>query len=510
MKISAMIGMLLCSAGIAIAQDAVELPFGKTNLLDIGWFDIGYQSYGKEPRLLPKGTVEDMMGETGIANKPRFDNGRNALLLHSPWRIPTGRTWIDYTLKLPQTNTIKFSFSYAMLEGMVSADKSDGVEFFCFIFGEGEEPRKILDDYYLGSKWKDVSADLSRYAGKTCTIRFQVEPGPDKNPNFDYSLFSDMFVQVGDGGDEPLQKQLDKLLADKAIQAQMGTPMTPLLNRSGQGITPSNRYAYTNKMERVEGGWNFIYEGPDCKMVYQYRPATGRLDDFSLSYNGGEPFPIAAHSGLKLGGSKVWDGKATVVKQKQDGNRLVVGIDYDYPDGVVQTEWAFELVGKALAIEVASESQAIRGLELGIAGLKKLCKHYSVPYLNMELDYLPEDHLYSFRRIDWTKSDASRAFRSSAYDAKNDGKRNPLHDFAYIAYSPDPSEVLPNIPWEPSKYRKLLGPKIMLDFWGSPHVGLLGKPEGKFRRRWRQPASVEGHGRRTCRHYLPQLAAFRL
>ena len=44
MKISAMIGMLLCSAGIAIAQDAVELPFGKTNLLDIGWFDIGYQS----------------------------------------------------------------------------------------------------------------------------------------------------------------------------------------------------------------------------------------------------------------------------------------------------------------------------------------------------------------------------------------------------------------------------------------------------------------------------------
>ncbi|MBR6059511.1 MAG: hypothetical protein IKP58_15190, partial [Victivallales bacterium] len=468
MKVSSMIGILLCSAGIAVAQDTVELPFGKTNLLDIGWFDIGYQSYGKEPHLLPKGTVEDMMGETGIANKPCFDNGRNALLLHSPWRIPTGRTWIDYTLKLPQTNTIKFSFSYAMLEGMVSADKSDGVEFFCFIFGEGEEPRKILDDYYLGSKWKDVATDLSRYAGKTCTIRFQVEPGPDKNPNFDYSLFSDMFVQVGDSGDEPLQKQLDKLLADKAIQAQMDTPMTPLLNRSGQGIMPSNRYAYTNKMERVEGGWNFIYEGPDCKMVYQYRPATGRLDDFSLSYNGGEPFPIAAHSGLKLGGSKVWDGKATVVKQKQDGNRLVVGIDYDYPDGVVQTEWAFELVGKALAIEVACESQAIRGLELGIAGLKKLCKHYTVPYLNMELDYLPEDHLYSFRRIDWTKSDASRAFRGSAYDAKNDGKRNPLHDFAYIAYSPDPSEVLPNIPWEPSKYRKLLGPKIMLDFWGSP------------------------------------------
>ncbi|MBO7092486.1 MAG: hypothetical protein J6W23_11930, partial [Victivallales bacterium] len=298
--------------------------------------------------------------------------------------------------------------------------------------------------------------------------RFQVEPGLDKNPNFDYSLFSDMFVQVGDDGDEPLQKQLDKLLADKAIQAQMNTPMTPLLNRSGQGITPSNRYTYTNKMERVEGGWNFIYEGPDCKMVYQYRPTTGRLDDFSLSYNGGEPFPIAAHSGLKLGGSKVWDGKATFVKQKQDGNRLVVGIDYDYPDGVVQTEWAFELVGKALAIEVACESQAIRGLELGMAGLKKLCKHYAVPYLNMELDYLPEDHLYSFRRIDWTKSDASRAFRGSAYDAKNDGKRNPLHDFAYIAYSPDPSEVLPNIPWEPSKYRKLLGPKIMLDFWGSP------------------------------------------
>ena len=483
MKISAMIGMLLCSAGIAVSQDAVEVPYGKTDLLDIGWFDLGYQSYGEEPHLLQKGQVEDMMGETGIANKPCFDNGRHALLLHSPWRIPTGRTWIDYTLKFPQTDTIKFSFSYAMREGMVGPEKSDGVEFFCFIFGEGEEPQKILDEYYLGSKWKDVSADLSRYAGKKCTIRFQVEPGPNKNPNFDYSLFSNMFVQVGNGGEESLADRLNKLLEDKGIQAQMKKPEWVLLNRSGQGITPSNRFEYINKLERVDGGWNFIYEGneptydndgkgpyrgSDCTMVYQYRPATGRLDDFALSYNGGEPFPIAAHGGLKLGGNKVFDGKATIREQTQDGNRLNVMIDYALPDGIVQAKWTFELVGKALTIEVSCDSQAIRGLELGTGGLKKLCKHYSVPYLNMELDYMPENHLYSFRRIDWTKSDASRAFRNSSYEAKNDGTRNPLHDFAYIAFSHDPLEVMPNIPWEPSKYRKLLGPKIMLDFWGSP------------------------------------------
>ena len=468
MKISAMIGMLLCSAGIAVSQDAVEVPYGKTDLLDIGWFDIGYQSYGEEPHLLQKGQVEDMMGETGIANKPCFDNGRHALLLHSPWRIPTGRTWIDYTLKFPQTDTIKFSFSYAMLEGMVGPEKSDGVEFFCFIFGEGEEPQKILDEYYLGSKWKDVSIDLSRYAGEKCTIRFQVEPGPNKNASFDYSLFSNMFVQVGNGREESLADRLNKLLEDKAIQAQMNKPVTALLNRSGQGITPSNRFAYSNKIERIDGGWNFIYEGTDCTMVYQYRPTTGRLDDFSLSYNGGEPFPIAAHGGLKLAGNKVFDGKATIREQTQDGNRLNVTIDYALPDGVVQAKWTFELIGKALTIEVVCDSQTIRGLELGTGGLKKLCKHYSVPYLNMELDYMPENHLYSFRRIDWTKSDASRAFRNSTYEAKNDGTRNPLHDYAYIAFSHDPLEVMPNIPWEPSKYRKLLGPKIMLDFWGSP------------------------------------------
>ncbi len=483
MKISAMIGMLLCSAGIAVAQDAVEVPYGKTDLLDIGWFDIGYQSYGEEPHLLSKGQVEDMMGETGIANKPCFDNGRHALLLHSPWRIPTGRTWIDYTLKFPQTDTIKFSFSYAMREGMVGPEKSDGVEFFCFIFGDGEEPQKILDEYYLGSKWKDVSVDLSRYAGKKCTIRFQVEPGPNKNPNFDYSLFSNMFVQVGNGGEESLADRLNKLLEDKGIQAQMKKPEWVLLNRSGQGITPSNRFEYINKLERVDGGWNFIYEGneptydnngkgpyrgSDCTMVYQYRPATGRLDDFALSYNGGEPFPIAAHGGLKLGGNKVFDGKATIREQTQDGNRLNVTIDYALPEGVVQAKWTFELVGKALTIEVSCDSQAIRGLELGTGGLKKLCKHFPVPYMAMELDYMPENHLYSFRRIDWTKSDASRAFRNSSYEAKNDGTRNPLHDYAYIAFSHDPLEVMPNIPWEPSKYRKLLGPKIMLDFWGSP------------------------------------------
>ena len=47
MKISSMISVLLCSTCIAISQDAVELPLGKTNLLDIGWFDLGYKSYGE-------------------------------------------------------------------------------------------------------------------------------------------------------------------------------------------------------------------------------------------------------------------------------------------------------------------------------------------------------------------------------------------------------------------------------------------------------------------------------
>ena len=466
MKVSSMIGVLLCSAGIAISQDAVELPLGKTNLLDIGWFDLGYQSYGKEEHLLPKGTVEDMMGETGIANKPCFDNGRYSLLLHSPWRIPTGRTWIDYTLKFPQTDKIKFSFSYAMLEGMVSADKSDGVEFFCFIFGEGEEPRKILDDYYLGSKWKDVSVDLSQYAGKKCTIRFQVEPGPNKNPNFDYSLFSDMFVQVGEKSEANLAEQLDNLLKDKAIQAQMHTPMTRLLNRSGQGITPSNLLECKNSIVQMDGGWNFIYDAQDCRMVYSYKPKSGMLDDFTLSYNGGEPFGIALGGRLKL------ERKAdayTVRFQKiaQEGNKLKVSVEYAAEDAeTVHAEWTFELIGKALAIEVLCDTQSVQGLNLGKTSITKLRRQFSVPYLAANIDYTPENHLYSFRRMDWTKSDASYADINSSYNKKTDGSRNPVHDFAYIAYSPNPAEVLPNIPWEPSKYRKLLGPKIMLDFWG--------------------------------------------
>ena len=75
-----------------------------------------------------------------------------------------------------------------------------------------------MDDYYLGSKWKDVSVDLSQYAGKKCTIRFEVEPGPNKNPNFDYSLFSDMFVQVGEHvkGNETIIARLNDKVEKKS------------------------------------------------------------------------------------------------------------------------------------------------------------------------------------------------------------------------------------------------------------------------------------------------------
>ena len=83
-------------------------------------------------------------------------------------------------------------------------------------------------------------------------------------------------------------------------QVQMQTPMTRLLNRSGQGITPSNLLVCKNSLVQTADGWNFIYDAEDCRMVYSYKPKSGMLDDFMLSYNGGEPFGVALGGRLKL------------------------------------------------------------------------------------------------------------------------------------------------------------------------------------------------------------------
>lgn len=52
---------------------------------------------------------------SGIGSKPWGRVfGKEALLIHSPWRVPPGRTWAEYELALPRLTPIKLSLAIVM------------------------------------------------------------------------------------------------------------------------------------------------------------------------------------------------------------------------------------------------------------------------------------------------------------------------------------------------------------------------------------------------------------
>lgn len=168
---------------------AVNIPLGLTLLRNIQEYRVGYQNYGDLPAWMPVGWGGHFDYWTGIAyNLSYSTNGRRGILLHSPWKkSKTGRTWVDYKLRLPENKQISFLFGIAMSDE-INAKNSDGVTFSAFIFHDNGE-NTLLNKHYNSFEWMDSEFDLSDYAGKTIVLRLQVEPGPNNSPSCDYSLF---------------------------------------------------------------------------------------------------------------------------------------------------------------------------------------------------------------------------------------------------------------------------------------------------------------------------------
>lgn len=463
-----------CTAGVLGASEPVVLPAGLTSLADVGTYQISYQSYGKEAVGMPAswvGTDE----VSGIMYRPgERVLGREGILLHSPWRVPAGKTWIDYRLRLPETRPVTLSFGIAMRPDIATPEKSDGVTFSCTLLaGAGE--KELMRKHHAEGRWEDFRFDLSEYAGKDITVRLHVEPGPKNNPSFDFSYFGDASITVGAAG-EARSDTVKRLTATQAYRATEGASLLALANRPGQGVTPSNLLPATNAIRKTAAGYDFIYEGKDARIVYHFVPQTGTLDDFTVQMDDNPPFQPAGSGGVNvIAGKKVLPasgGKAESLKLTDGGRTLEMVWNYAIEDVSFQVQWQFGIIGKALTVEAKCDRPVLAGFSLGRVCGAPLRKLFGIPYLSANptegmVTYLPANQVYVCRYLDWTVSHASACPEGEArYEPKTDGTYNTLVESGYVAVSPDVGEVLPNIPHPPSPYLQQLGPLVMLDIWG--------------------------------------------
>ena len=282
-------------------ETQIPVSLGKTSLLDIGLYQVTCQSYGKDAILLPPNFMGSDIA-TGVIYDPSFQqDGKKALLLHSPWKLPAGSTWVDYQLLLPEATPLKLQFAVAMRHGVVDATHSDGVTFSAYVAEPGQEPRELYREHIVSDKWKPLEFDLSSFAGKPCVIRLQVEPGPANNPSFDYSYFGDPAIVAGTLSDSAFRRQAVELLNLPSIKAVSGQSLKPLANTHLRGVTPGNILPFKNNLQKIDGGWAFRYEAADCVMQYVYKPQGFPLEDITLQVDGGIPLAIATGAGFDCG-----------------------------------------------------------------------------------------------------------------------------------------------------------------------------------------------------------------
>ncbi|NUQ01844.1 MAG: hypothetical protein HUU35_18515, partial [Armatimonadetes bacterium] len=288
---------LTCLAPLAAELEAVPLSPGVTSLGDIGLYQVAYRSANQPPVAMPLGWTGWHDSASGVCYVPnQLMQGREALLIHVPWRVPSGPAWVDYRLKLPAVKSIDLAFSTAMRPDAIGPNKGDGVTFSAYVV-DGE-PRELLREHRDEAIWRDHRFDLSAYAGREVTVRLQVEPGPANNASFDFSYFGEPRIDAGQAADP--QSAVQELCDSKAIRATAKADLRRAANARDQGILPSNLLDGVNRLERAGDGYRFVYQGDDATVVYQYAPRTGTLDDWTVSVDGGRSFPPAVDGGFYL------------------------------------------------------------------------------------------------------------------------------------------------------------------------------------------------------------------
>jgi hypothetical protein len=468
--LSAMSVALAAIAAPAAQLDlTVQPPPGTTALADIGLYRVGWQSYGAQPLWMPVSWSGHFEAATGISfAKWGKVIDREAMLLHSPWHVPPGKTWVDYQLALPASQSARLSFGITMSPDSMIPDRSDGATFSVYLIGSTETGAgtELLREHYARAQWEDHAFDLSKYAGKTITLRLQVEPGPQNNASFDYSFFGNAAITIGSETNASAQS-LDALMSTRAYKALESASRLAAANFPINGVIPSNLLPATNTLQAAGDSWKFTYVGNDCTVVYRYTPETGTLGDFTVQVDDGHIFQPAG-AGIAtaaIDGKEVQlTGGAPLKTEVRDGSLHVLW-QYTAAGKPITIDWTYQIIGKAIKVTARCDSPVITRFSLG-SPLAAIRRNVFIPYLLGDAHYLPSENLYACRYLDWTQSQSSSCPQGEAtYEPKTDGSRNTLFETGYFAVSPDISEVLPNIPHSPSPFLSTLGDKIMLDMW---------------------------------------------
>ncbi|NLG14972.1 MAG: hypothetical protein GX561_12325 [Lentisphaerae bacterium] len=117
--------------------------------------------------------------------------------MHPCWKPEIGPVFADFKLKLPRQKPISFDFNLAIRDHHPQEIVSDGVLFRVYVSENDTDFKEIFQDFTDSKIWKKAQADLSKYAGKTITLRLEAHPGPNNHVYTDQCYWGDPTITTG-------------------------------------------------------------------------------------------------------------------------------------------------------------------------------------------------------------------------------------------------------------------------------------------------------------------------
>lgn len=433
----------------ALAAPAFEPIAEVTEFEDVEVFASGFTLTDGEPRYFPpfsrSGRDEDS-GASVDADSRR--DGRNGCFMHPPYRgAPGGVSFQEFAVTLPAAPAAAVEGFTELTDG---ADKSDGVTYRVLVDG-----KPAWEEHRGSAEPQAFRADLSAWAGRQVTIRFEAAPGPKKDTAFDWAMWSGRRLVLPGfrGPAHPAPPPLD--LGN--LSSKRNQSWAPLSGFDGDtGVKLEGRVAALS------------YRGADGELTYAWRPdGAGPLGAFTLraKMTGDRDFEVP----LGLGAQIVWTNEVQAGESEFARRRGAVTLARKFRNaaGEEATVTATaRLEQKSLVLDVACDKPWIGEFSAGAWGPVAIRRKVSMPYYGHPVDFLPAENLFVSQFPDWTASEASHFRKERAhYDALTDGSRNRLRERAIFSAAWHVNEVLANIPNPPSPWREYMGGRIVLDIW---------------------------------------------
>ena len=359
--------------------------------------------------------------------------------------------------------------------------------------------------------YKTIYRDVRKRIGDKASFNgFLIENGSNEE---DRTLYFDSFCVFKEERAplefKPRPKPGIELFDGQPLGLNSGAGRLPFPTRPETILPDSAKNLKKAAFHTYGDAYDFVYEGTDGTLVYDYKPQVGDWSDVTARWNDSKPFRPLSGGGVNhlIGdaGSQEPVEKRELLEKSDANGCVITRWRLSSKTASAEVEYRFQLAGKSLIVDVIALGGKIPAVEFGrFEGVEKP-RSFAIPYYLYDYgrrpgalvftapqsdDANPNDgNLFASGHIDWYRSGASYlrgkhevgktnnggaygvVNGGSEYRAKTDGTRNDVYERFVLTISPTFEETLPTIANPPSPYKHVAGKGVWRSHGASSRDG---------------------------------------